>query len=102
MVISSFAIGVLGKSLFYLGFVDAILVVLFFNLLGIMSVCFFSSFGPLFGLRQMILSRFWYGFYGVYISMSATLSLAIALIDQTQSHFSTSLHVLDGRLSTSL
>ncbi|KAL9052329.1 MAG: hypothetical protein Q9162_005473 [Coniocarpon cinnabarinum] len=57
MVVSSFAIGVLGKSLFVLGFVDAILVVLFFNLLGILPVCFFSTFGPIFGLRQMIISR---------------------------------------------
>ncbi|KAF2755130.1 purine-cytosine permease [Pseudovirgaria hyperparasitica] len=65
MVVSSFAIGVLGKSLFYLGFVDAILVVLFFNLLGTLPVCFFSTFGPHFGLRQMVLSRFWFGWYGV-------------------------------------
>ncbi|KAI9653683.1 MAG: hypothetical protein M1831_005711 [Alyxoria varia] len=67
MVISSFALGVLGKSVFFLGFVDAILVILFFNLLGIMTVCFFSTLGPVFGLRQMILSRFWFGFYGVYL-----------------------------------
>ncbi|BDD58123.1 hypothetical protein MPDQ_007657 [Monascus purpureus] len=65
MVVSSFAIGVLGKSLFYLGFVDAILVVIFFNLLGIMTVCFFSTFGPVFGLRQMVLSRFWFGWWAV-------------------------------------
>jgi len=60
MVVSSFAIGVLGPQLFYVGFVDGILVILFFNLLGIFSVCFFSAFGPAFGLRQMVLSRFWY------------------------------------------
>ncbi|KAL2218068.1 purine-cytosine permease [Thermoascus aurantiacus ATCC 26904] len=65
MVVSSFAIGVLGKSVFYLGFVDAILVVLFFNLLGVMTVCYFSCFGPVFGLRQMVLSRFWFGWWGV-------------------------------------
>ncbi|KAL4889389.1 cytosine-purine permease [Aspergillus ambiguus] len=63
MVVSSFAIGVLGKSLFYLGFVDAILVDLFFNLLGVLTVCFFSCFGPAFGLRQMVLSRFWFGWW---------------------------------------
>ncbi|KAJ6108475.1 cytosine-purine permease [Penicillium sp. IBT 18751x] len=65
MVVSSFAIGVLGKSLFYLGFVDAILVCLFFNLLGVLTVCFFSCFGPAFGLRQMVLSRFWFGWWPV-------------------------------------
>ncbi|KAE8149248.1 permease for cytosine/purines, uracil, thiamine, allantoin-domain-containing protein [Aspergillus avenaceus] len=64
MVVSSFAIGVLGKSLFNLGFVDAILVDIFFNLLGIMTVAFFSCFGPPFGLRQMVLSRFWFGWWG--------------------------------------
>ncbi|KAK4982078.1 Purine-cytosine permease fcy21 [Elasticomyces elasticus] len=65
MVVSSFAIGVLGKSIFYLGFADSILVILFFNLLGILSVCYFSTFGPKFGLRQMVLSRFWFGWHGV-------------------------------------
>lgn len=68
MVSSSFAIGVLGRSLFGLGTVDAFLVCLFFNLLGILTVCFFSCFGPPFGLRQMVLSRFWFGWYPVKIS----------------------------------
>lgn len=67
LVISSFAIGCLGKSIWYLGTADAMLVVLFFNLLGTLPVCFFSCFGPKFGLRQMVLSRFWFGWYGVKI-----------------------------------
>ncbi|KAJ4351916.1 Purine-cytosine permease fcy21 [Didymosphaeria variabile] len=65
MVISSFAIGLLAQKLFFLGFVDAILTCLFFNMLGVISVCYFSTFGPRFGLRQMVLSRFWFGWYGV-------------------------------------
>ncbi|KAF2198242.1 purine-cytosine permease [Delitschia confertaspora ATCC 74209] len=65
MVVSSFAIGLLGQQVFKLGFVDAILTVIFFNLIGIMPVCFFSTFGPRFGLRQMVFSRFWFGWYGV-------------------------------------
>jgi purine-cytosine permease-like protein len=68
MVVSSFAIGALAYPIFYLGFVDTILTILFFNLLGIMPVCFFSTFGPRFGLRQMVLSRFYFGWYGVKIS----------------------------------
>lgn len=68
MVVSSFAIGLLAQKLFYLGFVDAILVCFFFNLIGIISVCFFSTFGSRFGLRQMVLSRFWFGWYGVKLS----------------------------------
>ncbi|KAL6240923.1 Purine-cytosine permease fcy21 [Rhinocladiella similis] len=67
MVVSSFAIGVLAIPVFSLGFVDAFLTILFFNLLGIMPVCFFSTFGPKFGMRQMILSRFWFGYYGVKV-----------------------------------
>ncbi|KAI2630395.1 purine-cytosine permease [Hypomontagnella submonticulosa] len=65
MVVSSFAIGALARPVFQLGFVDSALTIIFINLLGIMPVCFFSTFGPRFGLRQMVLSRFYFGFYGV-------------------------------------
>jgi len=67
MVVSSFAIGALATPVFFLGFVDSILTILFFNLLGIFPVAFFSTFGPVFGFRQMVLSRFFFGFYGVKI-----------------------------------
>jgi NCS1 nucleoside transporter family len=67
MVVSSFAIGLLAQRVFYLGFIDACLVCLFFNLLGVIPVCYFSTFGPRFGLRQMVLSRFWFGWHGVKI-----------------------------------
>jgi hypothetical protein len=50
MVVSSFALGLLAKSAFHLGAADAMLVILFFNLLGITPVCYFSTFGPKFGL----------------------------------------------------
>ncbi|RAH67510.1 cytosine permease [Aspergillus aculeatinus CBS 121060] len=63
MVVSSFAIGILGPESFGLGFVDSILVCLFFNLIGVLTVCWFSCFGPAFGLRQMVLSRFWFGYW---------------------------------------
>lgn len=68
MVVSSFAIGALAIPVFNLGFVDALLTILFFNLLSITPVAFFSTFGPRFGLRQMVLSRYFFGFYGVKIS----------------------------------
>jgi len=67
MVVSSFAIGALAYPVFYLGFIDTILLIFFVNLLGILPVCFFSTFGPRFGLRQMVLSRFFFGYYGVKI-----------------------------------
>ena len=68
MVVSSFAIGALAIPVFGLGFVDALLTIFFFNLLGVIPVCFFSIFGPKFGLRQIILSRFFFGYYGVKLS----------------------------------
>lgn len=65
MVVSSLAIGVLAVPVFALGFVDALLAIFFINCLGALPVAFFSTFGPRFGMRQMILSRFWFGYYGV-------------------------------------
>ncbi|KAI0178829.1 permease for cytosine/purines, uracil, thiamine, allantoin-domain-containing protein [Hypoxylon sp. FL1284] len=67
LVVSSFAIGALGVPIFNLGFVDAALTIIFINILGIMPVCFFSTLGPKFGLRQMVLSRFYFGYYPVKI-----------------------------------
>jgi purine-cytosine permease-like protein len=69
MVVSSFAIGALANPVFGLGFVDGLLTILFINILGILPVCFFSTFGPRFGMRQMILSRFYFGYYGVKVGM---------------------------------
>lgn len=68
MVVSSFAIGALAVPVFALGFVDALLTIFFVNCLGTIPVCFFSTFGPKFGMRQMILSRFFFGYYGVKLS----------------------------------
>ncbi|KAF0326569.1 purine-cytosine permease [Colletotrichum asianum] len=65
MVVSSFAIGVLAIPVFSLGFADTALTIVFINFLGVLPVCFFSTFGPKFGLRQMVLSRYWYGYYVV-------------------------------------
>ncbi|KAK2596973.1 hypothetical protein N8I77_012851 [Diaporthe amygdali] len=65
MTVSTFALGALAQPVFGLGFVDAALTIIFINILGIIPVCFFSTFGPRFGLRQMVLSRFYFGYYGV-------------------------------------
>ncbi|KAK9248729.1 permease for cytosine/purines, uracil, thiamine, allantoin-domain-containing protein [Lipomyces tetrasporus] len=67
MVISTFSLGTLGISIFGMAFWDSVLTIIFFNILGIIPVAFYSTFGPRFGLRQMILSRFWFGFHGVKI-----------------------------------
>lgn len=70
MVVSSFAIGALAIPVFDLGFVDSLLTIFFINCLAITPVAFFSTFGPRFGLRQMVLSRFYFGYYGVKLSKS--------------------------------
>lgn len=68
MTVSTFAIGALAQPVFDLGFVDTALTIIFVNVLGILPVCFFSTFGPRFGLRQMVLSRYFFGYYGVKLS----------------------------------
>ena len=52
MVVSSFAIGALATPVFGLGFVDTILTIFFINMLGIIPVSFFSTFGPRFGFLE--------------------------------------------------
>lgn len=79
MVVPSFTIGVLGKPLFGMGFIDSALVIIFFNFIGVLTVCFFSVFGAAFGLRQMVLSRFWFGWWGVKLSMGALTSTFISV-----------------------
>ena len=61
MVVASFALGVVGPIAFGLNFGASSLTIIFFNLLGLVSVAFFSVFGAEFGLRQMVLSRFLLG-----------------------------------------
>jgi NCS1 nucleoside transporter family len=65
MVVATFAIGCLGVTVFGLTFWDSFLTIIFFNLLGALPVAYYSTFGPQFGLRQMVLSRFWFGYQGV-------------------------------------
>jgi NCS1 nucleoside transporter family len=65
MVVPTFALGTLGITLFFLSFWDAVLCIIFFNLLGALAVAYYSTFGPIFGLRQMVLSRFWFGYQTV-------------------------------------
>lgn len=67
MTVSSFAIGALSIPVFGLNFVDSFLTILFINALGVLPVAFFSTFGARFGLRQMVLSRYWFGYHAVKI-----------------------------------
>jgi len=65
LVVSSIALGVLGPALFFTGFVDGVLVVVFFNLLAVLPVAYFSCFGMRLGLRQMVLTRYSWGLRGL-------------------------------------
>lgn len=67
MVCATFALGALGVSTFKLQFWDSVATIIVFNILGSLSVSFFSTFGPPFGLRQMVLSRYWFGHQGIRI-----------------------------------
>jgi len=67
MSVACFGIGTIAQPVFGLGFVDSVLAILFFNILGVLPTSFFSTFGPVFGLRQLALSRFYFGWYGVKI-----------------------------------
>ncbi|KAI9830312.1 MAG: purine-cytosine permease [Phylliscum demangeonii] len=67
LVVTALALGALGPQVFQLGFVDSVLTIFFVTILGILPVSFFSTFGPRFGLRQMVLSRYWFGYNAVKI-----------------------------------
>ncbi|EFW98667.1 purine-cytosine permease [Grosmannia clavigera kw1407] len=79
MVVSSFAIGALAQPVFDLGFVDTALTIIFVNILSITPVCFFSMFGPRFGLRQMVLSRFFFGYQSGKINAVAFFNILACL-----------------------
>ncbi len=64
LVISTVALGALASSLFALGFWDSVIAIIIFNILGALPVAFFSTLGPKLGLRQMIISRFSFGWIG--------------------------------------
>lgn len=67
LVISTIALGVLAKEVFFLGFWDGLAVIVIFNALGVLSPAILSTLGPLLGLRQMTISRFSFGWIGASI-----------------------------------
>ncbi|ODV60607.1 cytosine permease ASCRUDRAFT_35323 [Ascoidea rubescens DSM 1968] len=67
LVVGTFSLGALGVTVFQLGFYQCTLTIVFFNLLGCIPFAFFSVFGSRFGLRQMMLTAFLAGNYGMRI-----------------------------------
>ena len=69
MTFVSLTLGVLPVAAYGLGFVDAAILIIVFNFLGSLPVALFSSLGPVFGLRQIPLSRFYFGYHGAKLGM---------------------------------
>src|SRR5215475_14736430 len=62
-VVATVALGTL-SAFFGLGFWGSVLVIVVFNILGVLPVAFLSTLGPKTGLAQMPLSRFAFGLQG--------------------------------------
>ena len=67
LVISTVALGALAVPVFGLGFWDSVSAIILFNILGALPVAFFSTMGPKLGMRQMVISRFSFGWVGAII-----------------------------------
>ncbi len=67
LVLPALALGSLASGIFKLGFWDGVIVIVLFNILGILPVAFFATLGPKLGLRQMTISRFSFGWVGAKI-----------------------------------
>jgi len=65
--ISTFSLGTLGNSIWYMGTIDACLTILFFNLLTTIPVALFSCWGAKTGLRQMCIGRYSFGTVGIFL-----------------------------------
>ncbi|TFK28475.1 hypothetical protein FA15DRAFT_700929 [Coprinopsis marcescibilis] len=65
--ILTFSAGTLGPVVFGLGLRDTCLTILFFNLLCCLPAAYLCTWGPKTGMRQMVLSRYAFGYYGVII-----------------------------------
>ncbi|KAF8636998.1 hypothetical protein AX17_003111 [Amanita inopinata Kibby_2008] len=65
--ILSFSAGTLGPVIFGLGLRETCLCILFFSLLCCVPPAYFTTWGPKLGMRQMIASRYSFGFYGVIV-----------------------------------
>jgi NCS1 nucleoside transporter family len=77
LVISTVALGALATNVFQLGFWDSIIAIVFFNVLGVLPVAFFSTLGPKLGLRQMTISRFSFGWVGAMVMVIFNVAACI-------------------------
>jgi NCS1 nucleoside transporter family len=64
LTVSTFSLGTLGPQLWYMGWWDSFLTILFFNFIGILAPSYMATFGPKTGLRTICFTRFTFGWYG--------------------------------------
>lgn len=69
--------GLLGPTIFHLGFVDCVCIVIFANVPGCAAGAYMATFGPESGHRAMVLSRFFVGYW------PAKLACLLNIIMQT-------------------
>ncbi|KAL7409200.1 permease for cytosine/purines, uracil, thiamine, allantoin-domain-containing protein [Mrakia frigida] len=65
--ILTFSAGNLGPELFNLPFGASVGTIVGFNILAVIPVAYFSTFGPKLGLRQMVMSRYSFGYWPVLV-----------------------------------
>lgn len=66
-VLTTVPIGTLGPALFGMGLRDTILSIVGFTILGCFTTAFCATLGPKLGLRQMVISRFSFGWWGAVL-----------------------------------
>ncbi|EDR06733.1 cytosine-purine permease [Laccaria bicolor S238N-H82] len=65
--ILTFSAGTLGPAIFGLGLRDSCLTILFFNIICCAPPAYLATWGPKLGMRQMVISRYSFGYYGIII-----------------------------------
>jgi len=64
LTVSTFSLGTLGPQLWYVGWRDSFLTILFFNFIGMIPPAYMATLGPKTGLRTICFTRYTFGWYG--------------------------------------
>lgn len=83
MVYLGISIGMNGIAEYGLTFWDSTLCIIFFNLIGSVAVGYMSTMGPRFGMRQMVISRFWVGYQTMrlFAALNALICIGWAVLN---------------------
>ncbi|KAK0657542.1 permease for cytosine/purines, uracil, thiamine, allantoin-domain-containing protein [Cercophora newfieldiana] len=96
------AIGASAITSFHMGFVDGALCIVAFACLGALPVCLFSALGAKFGLRQMVLSRFYFGYHLAKLTAALNIITMIGWTVLNALIAAQIIHAIDPRLSASV